>query len=196
MEKLLKARVLVITALFGLFGFALPKLLEMDELQSYYNALTPLLALVVSFLISFMLKAKWSIKLRNTLKMISVLVFVLLLGIVFLHTHLYIKDTFRYSDFEGNVGTYYVKGNVYTARAKQFLSEHPEFESDSELVKEGFGGPEGKNLVWTQESINNNILWLITSYSLLVIILVALLSMILEILVLNYSKSNKKLMEE
>lgn len=193
MEKLLKNRVLLITLIFALFGGALPKLLQIDELQSYYTSLTPLLALVVSFFISFMLKAKWSVKWRNKLKAISAVLMVALLVLVYFHTYVYLRSTFRCDDFEGKEGSY-VKGDTYTANAKDYMIKNPKRTEDCALV-EDFGGTEHKKEVWTSNSINENLLGLISTYVVLVIVLVGFLSMLLEILALNYSKSNAKLAE-
>ncbi|MBK9984827.1 MAG: hypothetical protein IPP15_21100 [Saprospiraceae bacterium] len=194
MDKTLTIRVALITAMFGLFGGALVKLLKIDELQEYYYALTPLLALIVSFIISFLLNGKRTVKMRNKLRVISVVAFVGLLLMLFFHTRMYLSSTFRAKDFDDTVG-FYVKGNdhSYTTVALKFKAEHPSITSDADLITEGFGGPDGKSSAWTQESIDNNILWLITSYSLVIILFVALLTMLLEILTKKESQNPKKI---
>jgi len=190
MIALLKYRIVFITLLFGAFGSALPALLKIDELQWYYTSLTPLLALLVSFLISFLIKAKWNIQLRNRLKIAAALLFLLLLVAVFFHTRLYLDATFRYKDFTGNEKSY-VKGEVYTPLAIEFKKSRPDITSDAVLLYEGFGGPEGKQDVWTQESIDKNILSLIITYCLVVIIFVAALTLLSEILSQRYAKHKR-----
>ncbi|MFZ1675786.1 MAG: hypothetical protein WAT91_00855 [Saprospiraceae bacterium] len=197
MDKTLTIRAALITAMFGLFGGALVKLLKIDELQEYYYALTPLLALIVSFIISFLLNGKRTVKMRNKLRVISVVAFVGLLIMLFFHTRMYLSSTFRAKDFDDTVG-FYVKGNdhSYTPAALKFKAEHPSITSDADLITEGFGGPDGKSSAWTQESIDNNILWLITSYSLVIILFVAILTMMLEILTKKESQTAKKVVAE
>ena len=87
MIAILKYRVLLITILFGAFGGALSLLLKIEDLKTYYPSLAILIALTVSLLISFLIKAKWNIRLRNQLKAISVVLFILFLAAAVLHTY-------------------------------------------------------------------------------------------------------------
>jgi hypothetical protein len=75
--------------------------------------------------------------------------------------------------------------------ALEFKKNNPGI-SDDDLIKFGFLNPDLKKWVWSEESINNNILWLIMGYCIIVILFVALISLISEILTFQYTKSNKK----
>lgn len=190
MTALFKYRILFITGIFAAFGGALKLLLQIDELQTYYSSLAPLLALIVSFLISFLLKAKWTVSLRNKLKIVSIVLFAAVIIVVFFYTRLFIKSTFKFVDYKDQV-SYHVKGlkSSYTKLALDYKKTHPEVTSDEKLVALGFEGPHNKKFIWEEDSINDNLLLLISGYCLLVILIVAELSFIIEIL--NY-KSKKR----
>lgn len=194
MIKLLQYRAALLAVLFGLFGGAISKLLVIEELTGYYTALASVIALVVNLLVSFMLKGRWSTKLKNNVKKICLFMFIGLVGFLYMHTKYFIEYTFPYADFENNIG-YYVKGSEYTRTAKIFKEQHPYIESDGDLVREGFWSPEEKGKVWTQDSIDKNWLRLILSYSLVVIFFVGLISILIEVLVSQYGKSTEKLLE-
>ena len=194
MIKLLRYRAALITVLFGLFGGAISKLLVIDEMTWYYTALASVIGLVVNLLVSFLLKGRWSRRMKNHTKMACVLVFLALIATVFLHTKYFIEGTFAYRDFDDQV-SYYVKGDEYTAVARKFKEEHPFIESDTDLIQEGFGSPAEKGKAWTKESIQKNMLRLISTYSLIVIFLVALVSILIEVLMGHYAKSTEKTIE-
>ncbi|TAL44339.1 MAG: hypothetical protein EPN92_08985 [Chitinophagaceae bacterium] len=193
MGTILQYRVAFITALFAIFGGALTLLLQIDEMETYYRSLAPLLALVVSLFISFMLKMKWSTKARNFLKVIISVLFGLLLIAVYMYTKFFLKATFPFRDSEDKVA-YYVKGDKdsYTQVATDFRKKNPGITSDAEMIRMGFEGPHNKRYAWTEESISNNILWLITGYCIVVILFVGAVSFLSEILSLKYPKSTKR----
>lgn len=193
MASLLKFRVAFITLFFGIFGSALTLLLQIDEMESYYRALAPLLALVISLFISFMIKMRWNTKTRNKLKIIVSVLLTLLLLSVFFYTRLFLKATFPFRDANDNLA-YYVKGdkNSYTQLALDFKKNNPAITSDSELIRNGFEGPHNKRFAWTEESISNNILLLIAGYCIVIILFTGIVSLLSEILVLKYPKSTKR----
>jgi hypothetical protein len=187
MIKLLQYRAALLSVLFGLFGSALSQLLVIDELTWYYTALASILALVVNLLVSFMLKGRWSRSRRDYTKVACILFFLCLIATVYTHTRHFMAGTFPYRDYEDKV-SYYVKGNEYTYYAKKFKESHPYIESDADLIREGFGSPAEKDKVWTTQSINRTMLRLISSYSLIVIFFVGIISILLEVLMGRYGK--------
>lgn len=195
MIKLLQYRAALLAVMLGLFGGAISKLLVIDELTGYYTALASIIALVVNLLVSFLLKGRWNTKLKNNIKKICLALFIVLVGFFYMHTKHFIEYTFPYSDFENNV-SYHVKGREYTFAAKKFKEEHPYIVSDADLVREGFGSPDEKGKIWTQESIDKNWLSLVLSYSLVVIFFVGLVSVLIEVLISQYGKSTEKLLEQ
>lgn len=195
MISLLKYRAALIAVIFGLFGGAISHLLKIEELTFYYTALASIIALVVNLMVSFMLKGKWNTHVKYSLKAVCLFLFAGLILILYTHTRYFLEGTFPYKDFEDQV-SYYIKGTEYTPAAKAFKLENPYIHSDEDLIREGFGSPEEKDKVWTQESINSMWMKLITSYCLIVILFVALISVLIEILMTKYGKSTKKMIEE
>jgi hypothetical protein len=194
MIKLLQYRAALISALFGLFGSALSKLLVIDELTLYYTALSSVLALVVNLLVSFLLKSKWNASMRNYTKLICILCFLGLIATVYIHTRYFMAGTFPYRDYDDKV-SYYVKGYEYSYSAKEFKDAHPYIGSDADLIREGFGSPAEKDKVWTVQSIDKTRLRLISSYSLIVIFFVGIISILIEVLVGHYNKATAKTFE-
>ncbi|WP_194973115.1 hypothetical protein [Aquiflexum lacus] len=194
MIKLLKYRAALIGVLFGLFGGGLANLLAIEEMALYYTSLATMIALVVNLLVSFLLKGKWNLKIRNQLKYISVGLFFSLIVILITHTKFFLEGTFSYSDFDNNT-SYHIKGSEYTQLAKKFKLENPYIESDNDLIREGFGSPEEKGKVWTQDSINQSWLKLLITYSLMVVFFVGLISILIEILMSKYEKTTRKSIE-
>lgn len=190
MIVLLKLRVVLITLLFGLFGGALSLLLNVDELHDYYAGLAALIALCVSLLVSFLIKAKWNVAYRNQLKKVSALLFFLFIIAAFMHTYLFINSVFKYKDFDNNI-SYYVKGTVYTQAALNCRKDHPTISSDAAMMVNCFESPENKGDAWTEESINNNTVLLIISYCMVIMFFVGTVSLLGEILAARYSKSQK-----
>ena len=185
MVTFLKLRVVFITLLFGLFGGALSYLLKIDEMQSYYSSLAALIV-CVTLMISFLIKAKWTIAFRNKMKKVAALLFSLFLIAALIHTYLFINSVFKYRDFNGDV-SYYVKGRVYTEAAIKCRKDHPKITSDAAMMVACFESPEEKTEAWTEESINNNIFLLITSYCLVIIFFVGTVSLLTEILASKYT---------
>jgi hypothetical protein len=192
MITILKYRILFITILFGAFGGALSLLLKIEDLKNYYPSLAFLIALIVTLLISFLIKARWRTEFRNKLKIASVILFLLFLGASFLHTYFIIDRTFEYREFD-DVNRF-VKGE-YSAAALTFKKDHPNVKDEEALNKE-FGGTSGIDIYWTKESINKNILLLIISYCCLVMFFVASVSLLTEVLSSKYGKSTKKIHTE
>lgn len=188
MIAILKYRVLLITILFGAFGGALSLLLKIEDLKTYYPSLAILIALTVSLLISFLIKAKWNIRLRNQLKAISVVLFILFLAAAVLHTYYIIDRTFEYREFD-EVNRY-VKGS-YSSLAYDYKKKYPNL-SDEEILYERLGGTSAIDVYWTKESINKNIFSLIITYCCIVLFFVACISLILEVIGSRYKKTKKK----
>ncbi|WP_026968065.1 hypothetical protein [Algoriphagus terrigena] len=195
MISLLKYRAALIAVIFGLFGGAISHLLKIEELTFYYTALASIIALVVNLMVSFLLKGKWNTHTKYSLKAVCLFLFAGLILILYTHTRYFLEGTFPYKNFEGQV-SYYIKGTDYTPIAKDFKKENPYIQSDEDLMREGFGSPDEKDKVWTQDSINKVWMKLITSYCLVVILFVALVSVLIEILMTKYGKSTKRLIEE
>lgn len=194
MIKLLKYRAALLTVLFGLFGGAISKLLVIDEMAWYYTALASIIALVVNLLVSFLLKGRWNTQVKNYTKITSILLFLALIVTVFLHTKYFIEGTFTYRGYDNEI-SYYVKGNEYTPVAIEFKKANPYVQSDSDLIREGFGSPDEKYKAWTEESINETKLKLISTYSLIIIFFVGLISILIEVLMGHYGKATGKTME-
>ena len=97
-----------------------------------------------------------------------------------------INSVFKYRDFNGDV-SYYVKGRVYTEAAIKCRKDHPKITSDAAMMVACFESPEEKTEAWTEESINNNIFLLITSYCLVIIFFVGTVSLLTEILASKYT---------
>jgi hypothetical protein len=194
MIKFLHLRAALISVLFGLFGGALSKLLVIDEMTWYYTALASLIGLVVNLLITFLLKGRWNKNMKNYTKLVCILFFFGLITTVYLHTKYYIECTFPYSGYDDKP-VYYVKGDEYTPLAKEFKQKNPHIISDADLIREGFGSPSAKEKAWTEASINKNKLKLITSYSLIVIFFVSIISVLIEVLMVHYNKATTKTFE-
>ena len=190
MVTILKYRVAFITLLFGLFGGALSLLLKVDELQNYYPSLAMLIALSISLLISFLIKAKWNVSFRNTLKKVATILFLLFLVAAFFHTYFLINSVFKYKDFDHNTSLY-VKGSELTAAAIKCRKDHPTITSDAAMMTTCFEGPESKADAWTQDSINNNIMKLIISYCMVILFFVSTISLLAEVLSSKYTKTTK-----
>ncbi|MBC7913121.1 MAG: hypothetical protein H7Y07_03265 [Pyrinomonadaceae bacterium] len=191
MINLLKYRAALIGIMFGLFGGGLSKLLVIDEMSGYYTALSSLLALIISLLISFLLKGRWNRHVRNNIKIISIVLFAGFIYSIYLHTILFTEGTFRFKSFEGNT-SYYVKGDVYTFVALAFKKNNPQIISDEDLVREGFESPDEKGKIWTPKSIRKSLIKLISSYSLVVISFVSIISILMEVLIGHYKHSTLK----
>lgn len=177
----LQARVIVITLLFTIFGQGLTRLLKIDEMASYYEALAPLLALVISLLISLLIKGRKTKTLARKIRIASVILFGCLLIAVALYTQLFIKSTFKFAGFDDSYA-YYVKGNsgAYTRIALDFKQKHPEISSDDDLIREGFGGPVNKSKVWTENAIQQNLQYLIFGYCIVVMLFAGIISLLCE----------------
>jgi hypothetical protein len=191
MIKLLKFRLTLISVAFAAFGGALYKLLVIDEMSWYYTALANLIALVVNLLVSLLLENKRAKSSINYVKIFSILLFLGFITTVYMHTKYFIEGTFPYSGYDDKV-SYYVKGDEYTALAIKYKQEHPNIESDADLVYEGFGSPTEKDKVWTVASIDKNKLRLISSYVLVVIFFVGIVSVLLDVLSRSYGKTRPK----
>jgi hypothetical protein len=194
MIQLLKYRAALLGVLFGLFGGAISQLLAIEEMTLYYTALASIIGLVVNLMVSFMLKGKWNAKMKNTIKAICAFFFVALVATLFMHTKFFIEGTFSYQNFENEV-RYYIKGSEYTNVAKKFKEENPYIESDEDLIREGFGSPQEKGKVWTQESIHYNWMKMLSTYCLIVIFFVGLISILIEVLMGRYGKTTSKMIE-
>jgi hypothetical protein len=189
MITILKYRILFITLLFGAFGGALSLLLKIEDLKKYYPSLAILIALIVTLLMSFLIKAKWTVKYRNKLKVFAITLFLLFLATAFLHTFYIINNTFEYREFDEM--SRYVKG-AYSPAAIEYKKGHG-FQKDEEALRNYFGGPSGIELYWTKDSINANIFKLIITYCLLIMFFVASISLLTEVLAGRFAKSTKKI---
>ncbi|MDN3687452.1 hypothetical protein [Cyclobacterium jeungdonense] len=194
MIKLLQYRAALVTVMFGLFGGAISNFLVIEEYSWIYFGLASILGLTVNLLVSFLLKSRWSKGIKNNIKMVCIFLFTAMVVNLYMHTKFFLERTFAYRDFNNEV-TYYVKGTEYTSLAKAFKLANPQIESDADLIMEGFGSPLEKGKVWTEASIIESWLKLISSYALFIIFFVALISILIEVLMGQYGKTTAKSME-
>jgi hypothetical protein len=175
---ILRYRVMVLTIFFGALGIALALILKLDELKWYYIVGTPLLALVIGMLSSFLTDTVWNKRLREKAIWVSLVLGLLFFAALFFHLRVYNNGSFRYKDVKGVTRTY-IKGYEYTPIAKKYKTANPALSSDADLLYEGFGGIEGKSYVWTQASIRQTTFQFIISYGIVILFLSALLSWII-----------------
>lgn len=194
MIKLLQYRAALVSVLFGLFGGAVSNLWVIEEISWLYSGIASITGLSVNLLVSFLLKGKWTRIMKNNTKLACIILFIALVGTLYLQTKYFLERTFAYQDHD-NVVTYYVKGTEYTPFAKAFKLANPEIVSDADLIREGFGSPAEKGKVWTPDSINDSWLKLISTYTLFVIFFVSLISILIEVLVGQYGKATSKSIE-
>lgn len=187
-------RAALVTVMFGLFGGAISNFLVIEEYSWIYFGIASILGLTVNLLVSFLLKSRWSTGIKNNIKIVCIFLFTALVVNLYMHTKFFLERTFAYKDFNNEV-TYYVKGTEYTHLAKEFKLANPQIESDADLIMEGFGSPLEKGKVWTEASIIDSWLKLISSYALFIIFFVALISVLIEVLMGQYGKSTAKSME-
>jgi hypothetical protein len=90
-----------------------------------------------------------------------------------------------------SVITYHVKGNKssYSEAAIAFKKDNPGI-SDDELISLGFVNPENKKWAWSEESISNNLLWLVAGFSLVVVLLSGFVSFVVEYLAQKRARRN------
>jgi len=194
MLKLLKSRVVLVTALFAAFGGALSKLLKIDEMEGYYVALTSLIALLTTLLISFLLKGVWSKKRKKTLQIILSITSVLFIISALYHTNVFLTKTISYHHPKDRPASYLVKGKNYSVEGVRRKALYPDY-NDDEILYQALGGPTGKTHLWDQSDINANTFALITSYVLLVIFFSGSTFALLEILSSQYAKSTARNIE-
>jgi hypothetical protein len=176
--KVLNNRVTYITLIFGLFGGALSLLLKIQDMKTYYPALASLLALVVSLLVSLLIKGKRNPRIRNTFKFIAAVLFVLFVGCAIVHTNYIIKKTFEYHEFDEM--NRYVIGD-YSDAGLNMKRKYPML-TDEQILYQKMGGPDGIAIFWNKSSIDNNIFILIISYCGVIIFFVASVTFLTELL--------------
>jgi uncharacterized membrane protein len=126
----LNNRVTYITILFGLFGGALSFLLKIEDMKTYYPALASLIALVISLLVSLLIKGKRDRKSKNRFKISAIILFLMFLAFAAIHTKYVITKTFEYHEFD-EVNRY-VKG-VYSDTAFALKRRYPQL-SDEKML--------------------------------------------------------------
>lgn len=176
--KVLNNRVTYITVLFGLFGGGLSLLLKIEDMKTYYPALASLIALVISLLVSLLIKGKRDRKSRNRFRISAVILFLLFLGFAAIHTKYVITKTFEYHEFD-EVNRY-VKG-VYSDTAIALKKNFPQL-SDEKMLYQKMSGVDSIKQYWTPESVDANLFILIATYSGLVLCFVAVITLMTEIL--------------
>lgn len=186
--KVLNDRVTYITLLFGLLGGALSLLLKIEDMKAYYPALASLIALVVSLLVSFLIKGKRDRKSKNRLKVWASILFVLFLGFAGIHTKYVITKTFEYHEFD-EVNRY-VKGN-YSDTAIALKKRFPHL-NDEQILYQQMSGPDSIKQYWTAESVDTNIFLLIASYCGVILCFVAVVTLLTEILAEDKEAKNKR----
>lgn len=195
MIRLLQYRAALVTVMFGLFGGAISNWLVIEEYSWLYFGIASILGLTVNLLVAFLLKSKWSKGIKNNIKLVCIFLFTALVVNLYMHTKFFLERTFAYKNFDDEV-VYYVKGTEYTPLAKAFKLANPEIVSDADLIMEGFGSPLEKGKVWTEASIIESWLKLISSYALFIIFFVGLVSVLIEVLTGQYGKSTAKSIEK
>ncbi len=180
MKFLIRYRVLIIAAFFALVGIALSVLVKVEELRWYYISLAPLLAVLVGFLILFLLKKESSKRILGKLKSIAVAFFAAFIIGLFFYISLFNRSTFQFVHANGKA-TYHIKGNKtsYSEAALAFKKQNPGI-SDDELIRLGFVNPDNKKWAWSEDSIKKNSLSLVIGYCILIVLLAAFLSFISE----------------
>ncbi len=191
MLSILKSRVVLVTTLFAVFGGGLSILLKIDEMQSYYVALSSLVALLISLLLSFLLKGTVKKKQKQMLKIILSAGFLCFIISALYHTNLFLNATIPYHYPQGSKVSYLVKGENYSNVGKEFRDQYPKL-ADDQIMYMHLGGPRGKIQLWEQRDINANTFKLITSYIILLIFFAGSVFALLEILTLYQSASVKK----
>ncbi len=188
---LLKSRVAQVTLLFGVFGGALGKLLKIDEMEGYYMGLTSLVALVISLLISFLLKGRWSLKTKRTLQVVLAVASVLFIAAALFHTYVFLNKTYPYRTPGGQSAVYLVKGEKLSLEGMALKKKYVN-QTENEILFYHLGGPNQKAHLWEQAEINTNTFLLIASYVLLVVFFSATTFALLEILAIKYGGSKKE----
>ncbi|RTL60263.1 MAG: hypothetical protein EKK37_05345 [Sphingobacteriales bacterium] len=184
MLSILKSRVILVTALFGVFGGALSLLLKIDEMQRYYVALSMLVAFLISLLLSFLLKGSLKGRMKQTLKIILSVGFVLFIVSALYHTKIFLEKTMAYHYPAGSRTSYLVKANNYSEDGKKRKALNAAM-TDEELLYQQLGGPGGKRHLWDSGEIDSNTFSLITSYIILIIFFSGSVFALLEILSLT-----------
>src|SRR5437868_2028921 len=134
MTVILRYRIVFITAFFALLGVVMATLVNADELKWYYILLSPLLALLVSALLLFLMKSKRGQRISKSIRLIAVLTLVAALIALFSYIGRFNHSTFRFAHGDGIV-TYHVKGDpsAYSEAARAFRQDNPGI-SDDELI--------------------------------------------------------------
>lgn len=174
----LNNRVTYITIIFGLFGGALSFLLKIEDMKTYYPALASLIALVVSLLVSLLIKGKRDRKSRKRLNVWALILFILFLGFAALHTNYVITKTFEYQEFDE--ANRYIKGN-YSQTALELKKKYSHL-SDSQILYQKMSGVDSIKQFWTPESVDMNVFILIATYCGVVLCFVAVITLVTELL--------------
>ncbi len=190
MLSILKSRVVLVTALFAAFGGGLSLLLKIDEMQSYYIALSSLVAFLISLLLSFLLRGTFKKKQKQMLKIILSVGFVCFIVAALYHTNLFLNATSPYR-FPPGTTSYLVRADDYSINGKTYKGKYPSL-ADDQILYMHLGGSGGKTFLWEQRDINSNTFKLITSYIILLIFFAGTVFALLEILALYYAPSVRK----
>lgn len=169
----------IITSLIG--GVAIDQFMRLENYRSYY-VFAPVLTLIISLIISFFLKDKFTSEIKKRLRVFSIICFIGLAISCYLFFSTYTDCSFSYGQMEGNPKQY-LKGNILTKDAAEY-SKTGEF-TDEELVKD-FEGTDHIEAVWSVQSINKNKKIIFVEYFFFILFASVLIYTLLEILTSKY----------
>jgi len=183
-KEYLRKAIEVVTFLFAAFSGYLKGIAPPEERSATFaTGLASFLALVIFLLISGVSRGTAPQKQKALWLRLAAALFVVCAVSGLAYKHELDQLTFPYpSDSDG---AQYIAGTVPTQMAKPYFDKDY---SASQVVAK-FGGPENKQLVWTQESINRAGMLLTTLYLVLVVSLAATIFSLTEI-VLPKTASN------
>lgn len=169
----------IITSLIG--GVAIDQFMRLENYRSYY-VFAPVLTLIISLIISFFLKGKFTEVIKKQLKIFSVICFVGLAVSCYLFFSSYTDNSFSYHQPDGTTKQY-LKGTELTKDAADYRSTG--YFTDEELVKD-FEGPANIEAVWEVKTINNNKKIIFVEYFFFILFASVLIYTMLEILTTKY----------
>lgn len=188
MNVLTKYRLLFITLFFIVISFCISLLITIKELQTYFYVLSPIVGIVMTLVVGAIVQ-HWlkEIDLKRFAIIAGILLAAFIVAILF-YSYLFNNTTFKFVD-ANDKASYYVKGNKssYSAAALDFKKTNPGI-SDDELIRLGFVNPEMKTWAWSESSIKQNVIWLVTGYCILVLIFSSLLAFLIEYLMMRNTK--------
>lgn len=182
MVQTLTARAVFIVTIFSAFGIILKKLIEVSNASFGTAAVSMILSLMASLILSLFLISRLTMKRINRFILISLALFLIAFWSFYLFQLKFNNGTVILEEFKGDTTALakYFKGTKYTTNALKFLKLYPEYRDDDVgLVRKFENKPEN---VWTQASIRNLELSISLFYFLFVIAVSSCLSLTAEIL--------------